>query len=105
MLEAVSDEDDTLLEKYLEGQGDYPDGDSWSCFGGACLKVSIIPVLCGSSFKNKGVQMLLDAVVNYLPSPLDLNEGIVEGHHINLTDKCSAKLPTKRSSPRWPSRS
>ncbi len=41
----------------------------------ACLKVSIIPVLCGSSFKNKGVQMLLDAVVDYLPSPLDLNDG------------------------------
>jgi len=41
----------------------------------ACLKVSIIPVLCGSSFKNKGVQMLLDGIVDYLPSPLDLNEG------------------------------
>ncbi len=72
----------------------------------ACLKVSIIPVLCGSSFKNKGVQQLLDAVVNYLPSPLDLNEGKVTGHHVNMTDHIDrAGRPTRRSSPRWRSRS
>lgn len=85
MLEAVSDEDDTLLEKYLEGKEITP-GEIMAVLRRSCLKVSIIPVLCGSSFKNKGVQMLLDAVVNYLPSPLDLNDGKVTGHHVNMTD-------------------
>jgi elongation factor G len=85
MLEAVSDEDDTLLEKYLEGKPISPE-EVMAVLRRACLKVSIIPVLCGSSFKNKGVQMLLDAVVQYLPSPLDLNDGKVMGHHVNMTD-------------------
>jgi elongation factor G len=85
MLEAVSDEDDTLLEKYLEGKPISPE-EIMAVLRRACLKVSIVPVLCGSSFKNKGVQMLLDAVVHYLPSPLDLNDGKVTGHHMNLTD-------------------
>ncbi len=85
MLEAVSNEDDTLLEKYLEGKPISPE-EITAVLRRACLKVSIIPVLCGSSFKNKGVQMLLDAVVRYLPSPLDLNDGRVMGHHVNMTD-------------------
>ncbi len=85
MLEAVSDEDDTLLEKYLEGKPISPE-EITVVLRRACLKVSIVPVLCGSSFKNKGVQMLLDAVVQYLPSPLDLNAGIVTGHHVNMKD-------------------
>ncbi len=91
MLEAVSDEDDTLLEKYLEGKEITPD-EIRNVLRRACLKVSIIPVLCGSSFKNKGVQQLLDAILDYLPSPLDLNEGRVVGHHINLTDKIERKV-------------
>jgi len=86
MLEAVSDEDDTLLEKYLDGKPISPE-EIMEVLRRACLKVSIIPVLCGSSFKNKGVQMLLDAVVHYLPSPLDLNGGRVTGHHVNMTDR------------------
>jgi elongation factor G len=85
MLEAVSDEDDTLLEKYLEGKEISPE-EIMAVLRRASLKTSIIPVLCGSAFKNKGVQMLLDAVINYLPSPLDLNEGSVEGHHVDMTD-------------------
>jgi len=91
MLEAVSDEDDTLLEKYLEGKEITPK-EVMAVLRRACLKVSIIPVLCGSSFKNKGVQMLLDAVINYLPSPLDMNEGKVIGHHQNMTDKVERKV-------------
>src|SRR5438094_10458211 len=69
MLEAVSDEDDTLLEKYLEGKEISP-AEIKAVLRRACLKVSIIPVLCGSSLKNKGVQMLLDGVIDFLPSPL-----------------------------------
>ncbi len=91
MLEAVSDEDDTLLENYLEGKEITPK-EVMAVLRRAALKVSIIPVLCGSSFKNKGVQSLLDSVINYLPSPLDLNEGKVEGHHVNMNDHISRKV-------------
>jgi elongation factor G len=49
-------------------------------------------VLCGSSFKNKGVQMLLDAVVDFLPSPLDINKGEISGHHPNLKDVIVRKV-------------
>ncbi|MBX2990611.1 MAG: elongation factor G [Bacteroidetes bacterium] len=91
MLEAVSDEDDTLLENYLEGKEITPK-EIMTVLRRAALKVSIIPVLCGSSFKNKGVQSLLDSVINYLPSPLDLNEGKVDGHHVNMNDHISRKV-------------
>jgi len=94
MLEAVSDEDDSLLEKYLEGKEITPE-EIMKVLRRACLKVSIIPVLCGSSFKNKGVQQLLDGVIEYLPSPLDLNEGRIIGHHINMTDKIERKITDK----------
>ena len=94
MLEAVSDEDDTLLEKYLEGKEISP-GEIKKILRRACLKVSIIPVLCGSSFKNKGVQSLLDTVVDFLPSPLDIQNGELHGHHINLTDHVIRKVSDK----------
>jgi elongation factor G len=91
MLEAVSDEDDTLLEKYLEGKEITPK-EIMVVLRRACLKVSIVPVLCGSSFKNKGVQMLLDAVVNYLPSPVDMNGGTILGHHVNQKDQITRRV-------------
>ena len=85
MLEAVADEDDSLLEKYLEGKEISPD-EVRDVLRRACLKASIVPVLCGSSFKNKGVQNLLDAVVDFLPSPADINGGEVHGHHPHRHD-------------------
>ncbi len=91
MLEAVADEDDTLLEKYLEGKEITPQ-EIRNVLRRAALKVSIVPVLCGSSFKNKGVQSLLDAVVEYLPSPLDLNNGTLTGHHVNMKDHIERKV-------------
>lgn len=91
MLEAVSDEDDTLLEKYLEGK-EITEQEIIAVLRRACLKVSIVPVLCGSSFKNKGVQMLLDAVVNFLPSPLDIQNGTITGHHPNMKDTVTRKV-------------
>ena len=94
MLEAVSDEDDTLLEKYLEGKEITP-AEIMVVLRRASLKVSIIPVLCGSSFKNKGVQALLDSVIDYLPSPLDLNNATVVGHHVNMTDKVERRVSDK----------
>ncbi len=84
MLEAVADVDDSLLVKYLEGSEIQPE-EIRKVLRRATLEMKIIPVLCGSSFKNKGVQLLLDAVVEFLPSPGDI--GITTGHHVNLTDK------------------
>lgn len=91
MLEAVADEDDSLLEKYLEGKEISPK-EVMLVLRRAALKVSIVPVLCGSSFKNKGVQSLLDAVIDYLPSPLDRDNATVTGHHINMTDHIERKV-------------
>jgi len=83
MLEAVSDVDDTLLEKYLEGK-EISDSEITSVLRKATIQGKIIPVLCGSSFKNKGVQRLLDAVVEFLPAPVDAGE--IEAHHVNIND-------------------
>lgn len=89
MLEAVSDVDDTLLEKYLEGKEITPD-EIKAVLRKATIELKIVPVLCGSSFKNKGVQKLLDAVVDFLPSPADLKE--IEAHHIGLNDVVKRKI-------------
>ncbi|MDP3583417.1 MAG: elongation factor G, partial [Ignavibacteria bacterium] len=92
MLEAVSDVDDTLLEKYLEGK-DISEAEVRKILREATVKSTIIPVLCGSSFKNKGVQQLLDAVVDFLPSPLDA--GNLTAHHIDKNDHIERKVDPK----------
>jgi elongation factor G len=94
LLEAVADEDDSLLEKYLEGKELSPD-EIRQVLRRATLKVSIIPVLCGSSFKNKGVQLLLDSVVDFLPAPTDINNGEVHGHHPHRHDDVVRKIADK----------
>jgi elongation factor G len=71
LLEALADRDDHLLMDYLEGNKISEDRIK-AAIRQATLDIELTPVLCGSSFKNKGVQMLLDAVVDYLPSPLDI---------------------------------
>ncbi len=71
LIEAVADQDDALMEKYLEGEEPTVDMLK-SAIRKATISMSIFPVLMGSSFKNKGVQTLLDAVIDYLPSPLDI---------------------------------
>lgn len=76
MLEAVSDYDENVMEKYLSGV-DPEEGELKRAIRAACLKGDLIPVVCGSSFRNKGVQKVLDAVCDYLPSPLDVRH--VEG--------------------------
>jgi len=88
MLEAVSEIDDTLLEKYLEGEV-ISDAEVKKVLREATIKLKIIPVLCGSSFKNKGVQKLLDSVVDFLPSPLDFPE--VKAHHVDKDDEVFVK--------------
>jgi len=71
IIEEVSEYDDNVMEKYLEGKDIYVD-ELKSAIRKATLNVRAVPVLCGSAFKNKGVQRLLDAVVDYLPSPTDV---------------------------------
>lgn len=92
MLEAVSDVDDTLLEKYLEGK-EISAEEIKNVLRTATIQLKIIPVLCGSSFKNKGVQMLLDAVVNFLPSPTDM--GNLTAHHVHKNDHIERKMDPK----------
>ncbi|MFA7228455.1 MAG: elongation factor G [Melioribacteraceae bacterium] len=89
MLEAVSDVDDTLLEKYLEGK-EITEAEVKKVLREATIQGKIIPVLCGSSFKNKGVQQLLDSVVDFLPSPLD--SGSLTAHHIFKNDHVERKI-------------
>ncbi len=71
LLDAVAEEDEALLEKYLGGEA-LTDDEIHSCIRKATINMNIVPVLCGSAFRNMGVQPLLDAVTAYLPSPLDI---------------------------------
>lgn len=71
MLEVLSEHDDAILEKYIEG-APIEANDIKAAIRRATIAVKLTPVLCGSALKNKGVQPLLDAIVDYLPSPLDI---------------------------------
>ena len=71
MVEAIVEHDDELMMKYLEGE-EIPVSDLKRVLRKATIDKKLVPVLCGSAFKNKGVQPLLDAVIDYLPSPLDV---------------------------------
>ena len=71
MIEEISSHDDVLMEKYLGGEA-LSEAEIRSAIRQATIDIKICPVVCGSAFKNKGVQPLLDAVVDYLPSPLDI---------------------------------
>ncbi len=71
LIEAVIDQDDDLMEKYLEGEELTPE-EIQSCIRKATISLSAVPVCCGTSYRNKGVQPLLNAIVDYLPSPLDV---------------------------------
>jgi len=73
MIEACADVDDHIMEKFLDGKGDeVTEQQLVAAIRKGCCSFKFFPVICGSAFKNKGVQMMLDAVVNYLPSPLDI---------------------------------
>ncbi|MBX5476391.1 MAG: elongation factor G [Clostridia bacterium] len=71
LIEAVAETDDALMERYLEGE-ELSEDEIRAALRRATISMKIVPVLCGSSYRNKGVQPLLDAVVYYLPSPLDI---------------------------------
>lgn len=71
MIEAVAETDEELMMKYLEGE-EITNEELKAGIRKATINVEFFPVLCGSAFKNKGVQLMLDAVIDYLPSPLDI---------------------------------
>ena len=84
LIDVVSNFDDTIMEKYLAEEPITSD-DLRRALRTATLAAAVVPVLCGSAFKNKGVQPMLDAVVDYLPSPLDLPP--TQGHKPGKTDE------------------
>lgn len=88
ILEAVSEYDESILEKYLGGEAITAEELKRSLRAGV-LKMEIIPVFCGASFKNKGVKHLLDAIIDYLPSPLEVKA--IEGINPNTGEKETRK--------------
>ncbi len=95
MIEAVAEHDDALFEKFVEGH-QLTNQEIRSGIRKATIALKIFPVICGSAFKNKGVQTMLDAVVDYLPSPLDIPpvEGVaIDNPEQVLTRKASDSEP------------
>jgi elongation factor G len=76
LIEEVASYDENLLEKFMEDEDSITEDEVHAALRAAVMDMAIIPMICGSSFKNKGVQFLLDAVCRYLPSPMD-KEGII----------------------------
>jgi elongation factor G len=88
LIEVIAETDDVLLEKFLEGETPTVE-ELKAGIRQATIDLKVFPVICGSAFKNKGVQTLLDAVVDYLPSPLDKPpvEGIDPSHHDKIVTR------------------
>ncbi len=84
LLEAAAEADDALMERYLGGES-ISESELRAALRKGCISFKLVPVLCGASFRNKGVQPLLDAVIDYLPSPLDIPP--VQGHDVDNYDK------------------
>ena len=84
LVEGVAETDDESLENYLE-HGDLEAEELRQGMRRACLSGTLVPVVCGTSLKNRGVQLLLDAVLDYLPSPVDID--VVEGTHPKTEEK------------------
>ena len=89
LVETAVEQDEKLMEKYLEGK-DITDEELKKCIRKGTLSFDFVPVLCGSAFKNKGVQPLLDAVVDFLPSPTDISD--IEGTKPNSDEKILRKF-------------
>ncbi|MEP7339366.1 MAG: elongation factor G [Acidobacteriota bacterium] len=93
MIEALADADDAIAEKYLEAQ-EITNDEIRGALRRGCIGIKLFPVICGTAFKNKGVQTLLDAVIDYMPSPLDVPpvEG-VDNDGNPITRKADDKEP------------
>jgi elongation factor G len=98
LIESVAEYDDKLMEKFFEDSASITEEELMAAIRKATIDMKITPVLCGSAFKNKGVQTMLDAVVTYLPSPLDVppveginpDSGEMESRKADPSDKFSA---------------
>ncbi|MGI1691954.1 elongation factor G, partial [Thermoanaerobacter uzonensis] len=88
LLEAVSEQDETILEKYLEGK-EITEEEIHKALRKGTINGELVPVVCGSSYKNKGIQPMLDAIVRYLPSPIDLPP--VKGMALNTGEEIERK--------------
>ena len=91
LIETVAEADDALLERYLEGDTDFSVAEIKAAIRKLTISSQLYPVLCGSAFKNRGVQPMLDAVVDYLPSPLDVPA--IEGHDVRDEEKIIERHP------------
>ena len=92
MLETLAETDEVLMEKYFDDPSTISVEEIKAAIRRATLKMEVNPMICGSSFKNKGVQTLLDAVCAYLPSPVDA--GAVEGHAVGDPDTVLTREPS-----------
>ena len=95
MLEKIAEFDDALMEKYFDDPSTITEDEIRRALRAATLKMEIVPMICGSSFKNKGVQPLLNAVCAYLPSPLDA--GAVHGHAVDNPDQEETREPSSEA--------
>jgi elongation factor G len=95
LIEAVADYDEKLLEKFFEDPNTITEDEIHEAIRKATIDISIIPMMCGSSFKNKGVQTALDAIVRYLPGPMDIEavKGINPDTGEELLRHCDPKEP------------
>ena len=89
LVETAVEQDENLMEAYLNGD-EIKEEDLIKCIRKGTLNFSFVPVLTGSAFKNKGVQPLLDAVVNYLPSPVDI--GSINGTKLGTDEEIEMKF-------------
>ena len=94
LIEAVSDFDDEIMERYLEGEEVSVDSLK-AAIRKATLAVKMIPVVCGTSYRNKGIQKLLDAIVDYLPSPVDVKDIV----GIHSKPGCEESRPPSEDAP------
>jgi len=95
LIEAVAEYDDNLMEKFFDNPDSISEAEVHEAIRKACIDLSIVPMMCGSSFKNKGVQTALDAVCRYLPSPVDIEDTVGTDPNTGetITRKPSAKEP------------
>jgi elongation factor G len=93
LIEAVAEYDDKLLEKFFDDPNTITEDEVHEAIRKATIDISIIPMMCGSSFKNKGVQTALDAIVRYLPGPLDIEA--VKGTDPNTGEELIRKPDAK----------
>ena len=92
LIETAVEQDEKLMEAYLNGK-EISETDLKACIRKGCINFEFVPVLTGSAFKNKGVQPLLDAVVDFLPSPIDI--GSIKGTKPNSKDEVERKFDDK----------